>query len=56
MEGGNTKGQDKFLEAFRNDHKNIIFQNISLLIKEILETIEFYYNNNNIISENNYLN
>lgn len=45
LEGGNTKGQAKFLTAFKNDHKNTIFQNISTMMMEILETIKFYYTN-----------
>lgn len=36
LEGGNTKGQNKFLVAFKDDHKNTIFQNISTMITDIL--------------------
>jgi hypothetical protein len=49
LQGGNTKGQNKFLQAFKDDHKNTIFQNISSMIKDLIETIRFYYTNENLI-------
>jgi hypothetical protein len=43
LDGGNTKGQENFLSAFKNDHKNTIFQNLSLLIYDLIATLKFYY-------------
>jgi hypothetical protein len=44
LRGGHTKCQEKFLERFKEDNKNWIFQNIYQIIVDSLATIEFYYN------------
>lgn len=43
LEGGHPTCQEKFLEKFKEDSKNWIFQNIYQIIFDSLATIEFYY-------------
>ena len=43
LEGGNSTTQQEFLQLFRLDGKNWIFQNLHSIINDCLRTIEFYY-------------
>ena len=42
LEQGHTRCQNKFLQHFRDDSKNWIFQNIHNMLYDARKTIEFY--------------
>ena len=43
LEGGCAASQLRFIDIFRRDHKNAIFENITTIIESSLAGIRFYY-------------